>query len=434
MATQFTYRLMLCIDSSVMLLLLFLLISAAWAESPKYMGTASCSSSNCHGSTAPKSGSSIYQNEYVTWLKEDKHAQAWKVLLNEDSRRIAENLGIKNPSAEQLCLNCHATQTAQPEQRGAKFSQEDGVSCETCHGPSEHWLAPHTEKGSDHKRNVSQGMRELVPLRERAEFCVSCHYGTDEKSVNHRLIGAGHPRLSFELDTYGMIQPRHWAHDKDYAERKSAYHPVRAWLVGQTTLAAETTKALLSEKRSRSGIWPELSLFTCYSCHHSLLGDQWKEREYENKPGELRLNLATLKTVREALSVLAPELGEKLESHTLKLQDAYKSGEGSGVLHDLLNLFNNEITPFIERAALDSSVADGLLRVVTRFAAETPHFQYEEAEQLAMGVSAVIALKDPTGKLHKGEVDALYQALSNPEDFQADTFTAAAKRFFGKVS
>ena len=41
------------------------------------------------------------------------------------------------------------------------------------------------------------------------------YVGNSEKSLIHRLYGAGHPRLVFELDTYLNNQPSHHRVDRD---------------------------------------------------------------------------------------------------------------------------------------------------------------------------------------------------------------------------
>ena len=40
----------------------------------KHLGVASCSSSTCHGSVRPWQNANVFQNEYVTWSREDAHA------------------------------------------------------------------------------------------------------------------------------------------------------------------------------------------------------------------------------------------------------------------------------------------------------------------------------------------------------------------------
>lgn len=251
---------------------------------PQYVGPGSCSASNCHGSNKPLKSSNVLQNEYTTWSKHDLHSRAYLNLLNKDSKKIASNLGIADASKEPLCLKCHSTYVVESE-HGERFKLEDGVSCESCHGAASDWLKSHTTAGTTHADNLRNGMRDLVDLGGRATLCLSCHYGTDDKTVNHRLYGAGHPRLSFELDTFGVLQPKHWVVDSDYEKRKGPYVPLQAWLTGQLYHAQATLSALASPTRSQNGLYPELSLFDCFSCHHSLTEDQWKKRSYGGRPG-----------------------------------------------------------------------------------------------------------------------------------------------------
>lgn len=403
-----------------------------FANDQKYMGTATCSSSNCHGAASPRKGSNILHNEYTTWSKKDAHSKAWRVLNNADSKKIAHNLGIADPSKDQICLNCHATNVP-ADVRGDKFSIEDGVTCESCHGPAEDWLKSHTNSSTSHVDNVDDGMYELVPLEARAEFCLSCHQGNDNKFVDHKLIGAGHPRLSFELDTYSMIQPRHWDYDKDYQERKGHYEPVRAWLIGQVKVAQEKIAVMSSAKRSSNGIWPELSMFNCYSCHHTLTQKQWREREYKNGPGELSLNVSSILLVQEAFNTLAPDISVKLESILSQLHDQYKNGKASDLLSSLTKIIGNDALQVAKSNPLDEATRLALLKRVSQFAATIPHPQYEEAEQLAMGVSAILSSDPKREKELKLLVKELYTSLTSPEEFIAEDFTTAAKKLAAAI-
>ena len=73
-----------------------------------YLGVSSCAGAPCHGNVAAV-GKVVRQNEYSTWIAEDRHARAYEVLLNEPSQRIARNLALDQPASESpLCLDCHA--------------------------------------------------------------------------------------------------------------------------------------------------------------------------------------------------------------------------------------------------------------------------------------------------------------------------------------
>ena len=146
---------------------------SATAESPaKYMGTGSCSSSNCHGGVKPRKSGNVLQNEYVTWHKYDKHSKAWTVLTSQDSKRIAYHLGIADATRAPECLRCHATYVSDKQRHGESYEIEDGISCESCHGAAEHWLASHTARDATHTDNVKRGMTDLGNASQRAALCL----------------------------------------------------------------------------------------------------------------------------------------------------------------------------------------------------------------------------------------------------------------------
>lgn len=391
----------------------------------KYMGTGSCSSSNCHGSVAPRAGGNILFTEYVTWERHDKHAQAYKVLSNQQSVTIAKHLGIKNAEESPLCLGCHAT-TATESRRGAKYQREDGVSCESCHGAAENWLSGHAERGANHKDNVANGMVDLVRVDVRSKHCLTCHHGAEDKAVDHRLIGAGHPRLAFELDTFENILPRHWELDSDYAKRKFDYRPSSAWLTAQTVTAQEQLAKVLSPKRSHEGVFPEFTMYYCYACHHSLEGEQYKSRDYNGHPGEPRLNLASAMVVREALRVVNPKLGDALGEQIRSVEENYPKGNGEASVRALKTLLADRILP---NTYEDFSQNDRkrILRQLASYAANTPFLPYEVGEQVAMGIVSIAAdLQLADGAL-KGPIDTLYNSLAKEKSFMPEEFTKAAQ-------
>src|SRR4051812_46579982 len=99
----------------------------------KYTGPGSCASPSCHGGVTPRADTSVWQNEYSTWVVKDKHAQAYAVLSNPVAARMAKILGLQSAEAAPKCLACHAL-SVPDEQRARTFDSLDGVSCESCHG------------------------------------------------------------------------------------------------------------------------------------------------------------------------------------------------------------------------------------------------------------------------------------------------------------
>jgi light-regulated signal transduction histidine kinase (bacteriophytochrome) len=112
---------------------------------------------------------------------------------------------------EERCLRAEAaleqiSGLARVVQDVPPFVMADGVACETCHGPAQRWISSHVQPNATHAQNLANGMYATADDVQRARLCLSCHFGTADKFVDHRMISAGHPRLSFELDTFSQIE------------------------------------------------------------------------------------------------------------------------------------------------------------------------------------------------------------------------------------
>ncbi len=392
-------------------------------------GVYTCQSAGgpCHGSIAP-TGTVVRQNEYSTWSKHDEHAQAYKVLLEDQSQRIARNLGLEAPAHESpLCLNCHADFVPE-KRRGEHFALEDGVGCEACHGGSKDWLTSHTRE--DHAENVAKGLYPTDDPKARAELCVSCHFGNRDKFVTHRIMGAGHPRMSFELDTFTHIQPRHYDVDQDYASRgKKAAEPVKVWAIGQAVIVREVADALLDSKRARDGIWPELVLYDCHACHHRMSKKRWSARPntgLDTTPGVPRLNDSSFLMLHAALEAVDPASAEELRRQAIALHLALSRGDGNpkkaakrvrSIAADAIpRLEAWQVSPADIRTIAENLVQDGL----------NGHFRdYAGAEQAAMALQALVAtlheLRDiDAAQLAalQAEIDQLLVVAENDERYQ----------------
>ena len=413
--------------TSPYLTLVVLLTTSIAQASPQHTGAASCASSNCHGSVSPRVNSNIQGNEYTTWFKFSAHAQAWKVLTTEDSKKIAKHLGIEKPEEDKLCLTCHTTYIPE-ELQGVKYRVEDGVSCEACHGAAENYLRSHTSRTSTHEENVANGLIDLNSMEERTKLCLSCHHGNDDQTVNHRLIGAGHPRLTFELDTFGMIQPKHWKNDADYKERKINYSPAQAWIVGQTTRAVEMLKAMQSPVRSKQGKLPELSLFTCYSCHHNLKDDRWKYQSYDGHPGIMQLNLSSLTMVEIALKIFGYKDADKFSTLKNELNISLYHGEDEQKVQALKDMLTGSVSSFLKQTK-PKEKWEATLKALVKFSIENTPRSFETAEQLIMGAAAILAELDRDGADSQKHIDALYESLNDEELYNPKKFKIAAKKF-----
>lgn len=197
-------------------------------KGPGFVGAQGCSSSLCHG------GGSAERNAYTVWKGLDRHSRAFASLASERAARIAQGLSLPAPAQTRRCTECHAPLQTVPEERlmaGAK--PEDGISCESCHGPAQDWVRSHTRRDFTHAQNVQTGVRELRGLYARANACVACH-----QVLSPDILAAGHPPLVFELDAQTVAEPRHWTIDK------GEYFGPKAWLTGQAAALRETSWSL----------------------------------------------------------------------------------------------------------------------------------------------------------------------------------------------
>ena len=97
----------------------------------------------------------------------------------------------------------------------------------------------------------------------RATLCLSCHLGTADKFTTHRIMGAGHPRLRFSLDSFSNFKP-HFIVDADYKQRKVVVDGVTLWVVG-LAVSAEQRLAMISQSSPQAASQDLLSIFSFLS-------------------------------------------------------------------------------------------------------------------------------------------------------------------------
>jgi hypothetical protein len=292
-----------------------------------YLGPASCGSSNCHGSVRPRRVLGVRQDEYFIWQQQDRHAQAYEALFNERSAAIARNLRLGAPSEQRVCLDCHALAVPAGRQQ-RRLEIEDGISCESCHGPASGWLESHRAEGETHERSVAAGMTDLRDLGVRAGACLSCHLGAAGRTVDHELIAAGHPLLTFELDNYTEAMPPHWFAWADRPDKtgRTDTHGTPAWAAGQAAALRATLDQIAGRARARAageaGVgrqWPDFAQLDCDSCHHSLAQERWRLGSRSDPPGLPRWSPAPYAVLRPILAAAAPEQAAALDPEVERL-------------------------------------------------------------------------------------------------------------------
>ena len=124
----------------------------------KYVGLKSCRMCHKKASTG---------DQYGKW-KEGPHAKAIETLGTAEAKAAAAKLGIDNPQESPKCLKCHSTAYSGTETvQTTKVKVEDGVVCESCHGPGKGYKSSKTMK--DHDVAVSKGM--IYPATKSCELC-----------------------------------------------------------------------------------------------------------------------------------------------------------------------------------------------------------------------------------------------------------------------
>jgi cytochrome c554/c'-like protein len=399
------------------------------------VGVVNCASSLCHGSASPWKDSSILQNEYITWSRVDKHAtRAYASLFNDRSKRIAQNLGLKEPAHQaKLCLDCHA-HNPPPAQRGERFKVADGVSCEACHGPAGNWIKSHVAPTATHADNVAHGLYPANEPVAQARLCLACHFGNKDKFVTHRMMGAGHPRLAFELDTFAQTQPPHFVIDADWQKRKGTWDSTRVWAIGQALAAAELLDVLLDPKRSRDGLFPELVVFDCHACHHPMSDLRWSARTGAS-PGRIRLNDSSLLMLRQIVRRTLPTEDSNLFWERVTQLHQAVAGDGGDPL-DAARALRKEIDVVMSQLARRSFTGQDLRAMVAGLVEDGMAGQYRDyagAEQATMAIGSLFAFLGRRGELKdlravNSAMERLYEAVRDGEKYQPDAFRAALAR------
>ncbi len=417
-------------------------VAAAQAPAPPsapptdgaHLGVASCAGSTCHGAVERLKGSSVAQNEYITWSRKDKHAKAYAVLGEERSQRIARNLGLGDARTAQICLDCHADNVPQ-DRRGPQFQISDGVGCEACHGGAKAWLGIHIS-GAKHAENVSAGLVATENPVVRADKCLTCHQGDEKKFATHQIMGAGHPRISFELDTYTAAEPAHFVVDKAYIERKGPVNDVRVWAVGQAVALVKFMDAVTDPKHAPKGLFPELVLFDCTACHHGMDDLRWQSQPSVGlPPGLPPLNADNAIMLKIIAARASPGVAKSLGDHLLALHHA-STQSWADVQREAREL--RQIAVDLEPALASHefgrddmrALADGLIAAgLDRDAAD-----YPGAEQATMALASILAgmrsggyVNDAQAKDINDKLNGLYEALANNATYKPDAFVAALR-------
>jgi hypothetical protein len=405
-------------------------------ENFKHLGVATCATSVCHGKQTdqtehPVAGQPVVDvalNEYKVWLEQDRHSQAYRTLDAPRSRAIAANLGLPSASTAKICLDCHADNAAR-DNHGTKWQIADGVQCETCHGGADKWIETHSQKSTTHATNVANGMTATEQPLRRAQVCLACHLGNADQYTTHRIMGAGHPRLAFELDVYSFNQPPHYKPRTDsYIRRKGVIPEPNLWLTGQLETAQRYLALLQSGLFAANGITPELALYDCFGCHHPIDKLRWSKTRAGTgiPPGTLRLQrqyFVMLQAITETLDAkLLPELVTDTDTLIQAGQTDYgRTRAAAKTLQDWIHARDD----WSHRNFSSGDVA-ALRKALLRYAGQDRASDFATAEQVVLGVESLSYASGDHDR-RKSAIDALYNCVGSTAKFDPGQFAEVAR-------
>jgi len=421
----------------------------AQTETSKYIGPGSCAATSCHGSVKPIAGSRILQNEYSTWIIQDKHSRAYQALTGDIGERMARilKLGAKAEEAPK-CLACHALNPP-TGQRGRAFEISEGVSCENCHGPASGWLGPHTTRTWAHEKSVGLGMQDTRDVIHRTEKCLECHLGTKSKFVDHEMIAAGHPDLYFELDSFSAVMPRHWKSPRESEPGKpvedAAWVGVREWSAGQAVQLRAAMERLTwrakNDRFDKKDVWPEYSELSCFACHHALgpAKDSWRQEHgyFGRRPGDPAWNGSRYAVFRLFAKQIDSANAQELDRQLLAV-----SNEMSKLNPDRNTVAAAALAaaPLAQRIAMrlaamqyDQAVTLRMLQRIPDDAENIALADERAAEQAAMAMDSLYIAYSKDAKPAnaadvRAAINALFQQLESPSSYNADQFASALRR------
>jgi hypothetical protein len=410
-------------------------------------GNPSCSARGCHGRLEPVPGQRVQQNEFLSWTLHDKHARAYEVLKSERAARMAENLAPTNDGGKVIpahedarCLACHATpQLATAEKTALRHERlADGVSCEACHGAAAggvDWLQAHYGAGwakLTPEEKHQHGMTPLGDLAVQAQTCAGCHVGAppDEgkgvpaRDLNHDLMAAGHPRLTFELGSYRVNMPPHWLADKD--KKADPGYEARAWAVGQAEAARASLELLAYRAGKPERPWPEFAEADCFACHADL---RPRSRDWRANPAYYKGRKPGAVPYCEWYSAVLPALpasGPAAQAYkqlrdTMNKSnpDAKRAADQARAAAELLKALSAEA----KGARYDSAAVEKMLAAATAPAGDPEKSKvltWDQVTQIALGVAALRqAARDLGAPAGASKLDALFGDLAYPPGYES---------------
>ena len=419
--------------------------ASAGAAPGRFVGVASCAGSTCHGRSEP-TGAVVRQDELMIWQNASSptgaHSRAYAVLREPRARGIAARLGVGDAATAPLCLGCHAT-PAPAGGRGPRFLLSDGIGCEGCHGAASGWLASHYAVGGTHAANVARGMVPLDDPRTRASKCLDCHFGSprDGQFVDHRIMAAGHPRISFELDLFSTLQQHH-NEDADYSRRKRRSNDVTLWAVGQAMALDRSLSLYADPQRGTQGVFPEFYFFDCHTCHRRISDEPDYRPSSAGNParpipaGMPAYNDENMIMLAAAARVAAPALADRFERDSRAFHLALAHDRpGALAAAQRLRESAQAIGTAFAAGGVGRDQVFAIIDAIAGNAIAARFTDYEGSVQAVMAVDTLLSSLVNSGEVTaaaagaiRADINLAYRAVREPNAFSPVDFRASLGR------
>ncbi|MBL7115984.1 MAG: cytochrome C554 [Kiritimatiellae bacterium] len=131
-------------------------------------------------------------NQFGKW-EEGPHSKTIEVLGTDEAKAVGAKLGINNPQESPKCLKCHSTAYHFTEKiQTKKVKVEDGVVCESCHGPGKNYKSKSVMK--DREAAIAKGM-----IHPATKSCKLCHNDTSPTWKADRYTMADGTKVGFDV-------------------------------------------------------------------------------------------------------------------------------------------------------------------------------------------------------------------------------------------
>ena len=411
------------------------------AGNGRFEGVASCAGSTCHG-RMEADGAVVRQDELMRWQEPSSqagaHSRAYSILLGQRARQITATLGMGDPTSAPACLGCHATPTN--GLTGARFLTSDGVGCEACHGPSSGWISSHFAVGGNHKDNVSRGLIPLENATTRAGVCLDCHLGSKRSGqfVTHRIMAAGHPRVTFEMDLFSTLQQHH-NEDADYTARKGRTDGIRMWAVGQAMAVNRALTLYADAKIGTEGAFPEFYFLDCHSCHRRIFDQEDRVKSWEANPGRPipagmpPFNDENMILLSAAARVTNPALAARFDKDARAFHQAMAGSRATSVAAGVrLAATASDLASALSARSNDGDTAFAIVDSIAGPASAPRFTDYTGSVQAVMAIDSLLNALVKQGRVTIGaaagiraDINRAYAAVKEPNGYRPPEFRGA---------